>query len=154
VNPKKDIWYSFALEGGGAGGNILDFVARMEKTDILGAANLIADWFDVDNQEGITEEKNDAEEETEPSHEPDLFGAFKALLQDEINILESGAKSDIKDTLTGYESIGRSEIETVAERLSSWILRAYQRGYKLGKMQGAIEERVLSLSDREQGVIE
>jgi hypothetical protein len=96
------------------------------------------------------DEESDAEPEREAAADPedsrtlDIFETFEAFFADELDILQSGAKSDIKDAL-GERGAQDADIEAVAERLSSWILRAYQRGYKLGKMQGRIDERISSL---------
>jgi hypothetical protein len=144
VNLTKDVWYSFALEGDGAGGNILDFVVRMEETDIVGAANLIDEWFDE------TAERKEAPEqrEDEPSESTrlDAYDAFVQLCEDEIAILESGARGEIKELLADTRPLDEEGRDEVADRLSRWILRAYQRGYKLGKMQGAIDERISELA--------
>jgi hypothetical protein len=144
VRLDKNIWYSFALEEDGAGGNVLDFVARMEDTDVLGAANLMAEWFDTGSEESDAEPEGEAAAETEEARALDIFETFEAFFADELDILHSGARSDIKDAL-GEHDVEDADIEAVAERLSSWILRAYQRGYKLGKMQGRIDERISSL---------
>lgn len=145
VNLTKDVWYSFALEGDGAGGNILDFVARMEETDIVGAANLIDEWFD---EMAEREEETPEEQEDEPleSTRLDAYDAFVQLCEDEIAILESGARGEIKELLADTQPLDEEGKEEVADRLSRWILRAYQRGYKLGKMQGAIDERISELA--------
>ena len=144
VRLDKNIWYSFAFEGDGAGGNALDFVAQMEDTDVLGAANLMAEWFDIQSEESDTDPEREGTAETEDTRTLDIFETFEAFFADELDILHSGAKSDIKDAL-GEPGAQDAEIEAVAERLSSWILRAYRRGYKLGKMQGRIDERISSL---------
>lgn len=148
VNEAKDVWYSFALEGDGEGGNILDFVARMEDTDVLGAANLIDEWFDAEKEEGSeTEAPNDREEET-PESRPDVYETFADLCGDEIGMLESGAHSDLRDALDEIDRLDKldeEDREEVAGRLSRWVLRAYRRGYNLGKMQGRIDERVSRL---------
>lgn len=156
VNTEKDVWYSFALEDDGAGGNVLDFVARMENTDVLGAANLIAEWFDEDD--GDTNEQQGASPDDDPE-EPDALAdtpdpldedahtdAFDTLLRmcgEEISALEAEARDEIEAVLDREE--GDPDAEEIAERLARWTRRAYRRGYKLGKMQGAIEERVSRL---------
>ena len=144
VRTDKNIWYSFALDEDGDGGNVLDFVARMEETDVLGAANLIAEWFPEDQETADEEGREEDEADAGDGRTLDIFETFEAFFADELDILHSGARSDIKDALGGHD-VEEPEIEEVAERLSSWILRAYQRGYKLGKMQGRIDERISSL---------
>lgn len=148
VNTAKDVWYSFALEGDGAGGNILDFVARMEETDIVGAANLIDDWFDDEpDHPDENEDTNDRDAEHPQTEHSDAYDALVQLSEDEVAILQSGARSEIEDLLDDLETPGDEQgREEVAERLSRWILRAYQRGYKLGKMQGRIDERISDLA--------
>ena len=145
----KNIWYSFALEGDGAGGNILDFVARMEDTDILGAANLIAAWFECEDDDPAEESADTTEAPSEDAPggggQLDVFTAFEALCADEIDILHSGARSAIKEALSSHQDSDNGEIDAIAKRLSNWILRAYQRGYRLGRMQGRIDERISSL---------
>ena len=161
VNTEKRVWYSFALEGDGAGGNILDFVERMEDTDTLGAANLIAEWFDEDD--GNDDEQDDAQQEAaqdDDLEEPEALAdlpdsldekahteAFDRLLRmcgEEISALEREARSEIEDILD-RDKEGDLDEEAIADRLTRWTRRAYRRGYKLGKMQGAIEERVSRL---------
>lgn len=161
VNTEKDVWYSFALEGDGAGGNVLDFVARMESTDVLGAANLIAEWFDEDD--GNDDEQDDAQQEAaqgDDLEESDVLAdlpdsldekahtdAFDTLLRmcgEEISALEREARAEIEDILD-REEVENLDEEAIADRLTRWTRRAYRRGYKLGKMQGAIEERVSRL---------
>jgi hypothetical protein len=156
-----DMWYSFALEGDGDGGNVLDFVARMENTDVLGAANLIAEWFDED--EGDDDKQEDTQQEAAPDDEfeesealadlPDSLDenahteAFDTLLRmcgEEISALEREARAEIEDVLDKEKEESLDE-EAIADRLTRWTRRAYRRGYKLGKMQGAIEERVSRL---------
>jgi DNA primase len=44
VSPSKNIWNCF---GGCPGGNVLDFVAQMEKVDIRQAAILLSEWFSL-----------------------------------------------------------------------------------------------------------
>lgn len=157
VNTEKDVWYSFALEDAGAGGNVLDFVARMENTDVLGAANLIADWFDEDDEDANEHAEATSDDDTE---EPDALAdmpdpldenahtdAFDTLLRmcgEEISTLEREARNEIEDVLDREEGEGLNS-EAVAQQLARWTRRAYRRGYKLGKMQGAIEERVSRL---------
>jgi hypothetical protein len=68
------------------------------------------------------------------------------LCEDEIAILESGARGEIKELLADTRPLDEEGRDEVADRLSRWILRAYQRGYKLGKMQGAIDERISELA--------
>ena len=161
VNTEKDVWYSFALEGDGAGGNVLDFVDRMESTDVLGAANLIADWFDQDD--GNDDEQDDAQQKaardddleesdaladlSDPLDENAHTEAFDTLLRmcgEEISALEREARAEIEDILD-REEVENLDEEAIADRLTRWTRRAYRRGYKLGKMQGAIEERVSRL---------
>lgn len=48
VSPKKNAWYCFGRCKGG--GNQLEFVAKMEGTDIRGAALLISQWFHLDRE--------------------------------------------------------------------------------------------------------
>ena len=161
VNTEKDVWYSFALEGDGAGGNVLDFVDRMESTDVLGAANLIAEWFDEDD--GNDDEQNDVQQEAaqdDDLEEPEALAdlpdpldenahteALDTLLRmcgEEISALEREARAEIEDILD-REEVENLDEEAIADRLTRWTRRAYRRGYKLGKMQGAIEERVSRL---------
>lgn len=144
VNEAKDVWYSFALEGDGEGGNILDFVARMENTDVLGAANLIDEWFDTEEEDSETEAPDDREEEATESP-PDVYETFAELCEDEIGMLEDGARSDVSDVLDGTDQLDEEDREEVMGRVSRWILRSYRRGYELGKMQGRIDERVSRL---------
>ena len=161
VNTEKDVWYSFALEGDGAGGNVLDFVDRMESTDVLGAANLIAEWFDEDD--GNDDEQGDAQQEAaqdddleesdaladlpdsldEKAH-TDAFNTLLRMCGEEISALEREARAEIEDILD-REEVENLDEEAIADRLTRWTRRAYRRGYKLGKMQGAIEERVSRL---------
>ena len=161
INTEKDVWYSFALEGDGAGGNVLDFVARAENTDVLGAANLIAEWFDEDERND--DEQDDAQQEAARDDDleesealadlPDTLDekahteAFDTLLRmcgEEISALEREARAEIEDILDRNKEEDLDE-EAIADRLTRWTRRAYRRGYKLGKMQGAIEERVSRL---------
>ncbi|MFB6272218.1 MAG: CHC2 zinc finger domain-containing protein [Salinibacter sp.] len=157
VNEDKGVWYSFALEGDGAGGNILDFVARMEDTDVLGAANLIDEWFDKEGASADEESKptsNTSSEEPEekaalpdPLDENAHTDAFDSILRmcgEEIAALENETREEIEDVLDREETEDL-HAESIAERLGRWIRRAYRRGYKLGKMQGAIEERISRL---------
>lgn len=44
VSTSKNAWYCFGCE---EGGNVLDFVARMEDVSIKKAAQLLAEWFEV-----------------------------------------------------------------------------------------------------------
>jgi len=157
VNTEKDVWYSFALEDDGAGGNVLDFVTRMENTDVLGAANLIDEWFDGDD--GDMNEQQEAASDDD-SNQSDVLGnlpdpldenahtdAFDTLLRmcgEEIAALETEARNDIERVLDREEGEDLNG-EEVAQQLARWTRRAYRRGYKLGKMQGAIEERVSRL---------
>jgi len=158
VNTEKDVWYSFALEGDGAGGNILDFVARMEDTDVLGAANLIAEWFDYEpkaNEGDETPSSGDPEESgsiqsalADPFDESAHTDAFDTILRmcgEEIAALEGEARDEIEAVIAEQGNSDDLSAEAIAERLSRWTRRAYRRGYKLGKMQGAIEERVSRL---------
>jgi hypothetical protein len=161
VNTEKDVWYSFALEGDGAGGNVLDFVAQMENTDVLGAANLIAEWFDDDD--GNDDAQDDAQQEAAHDDEPgesealpdvpdsldekahtDAFDTLLRMCGEEISALEREARAEIEDILD-REEVENLDEEAIADRLTRWTRRAYRRGYKLGKMQGAIEERVSRL---------
>lgn len=144
VNEEKQVWYSFALEDDGAGGNILDFVVRMEDTDLVGAANLINDWFEADEQAAESGEDVDQEarEEETPTEQLDIYETFVNLCGDEVDRIEDGARNDILDALESIDQLDEDDREEVADRVSRWVLRAYKRGYKLGKMQGQIDERV------------
>ena len=44
VSLTKNAWYCFGCE---EGGNVLDFVARMEDVSIKRAAELLAEWFEI-----------------------------------------------------------------------------------------------------------
>ena len=46
VSLSKNAWYCFGCE---EGGNVLDFVARMEDVSIKRAAQLLAEWFEVES---------------------------------------------------------------------------------------------------------
>ncbi|MCH7666518.1 MAG: hypothetical protein IH936_11395 [Acidobacteria bacterium] len=46
VSLSKNAWYCFGCE---EGGNVLDFVARMEDVSIKKAAQLLAEWFEVES---------------------------------------------------------------------------------------------------------
>ncbi len=46
VSLSKNAWYCFGCE---EGGNVLDFVAQMEDVSIKGAAQLLAEWFEVES---------------------------------------------------------------------------------------------------------
>lgn len=139
ANLERDIWYSFAL---GAGGNILDFVARMEETDVVGAANLIAAWFDTDPE---AEEGREAEPARLESKQESVYAAFERLQCEEVELLVGGARRSLEEALLGAEALDEEQLAPTVGRLARWILRAYQHGYALGKMQGAIEARVTAL---------
>ena len=47
VTPSKNIFKCFSGHCG-VGGNVLDFIAAMEDTDIRGAAIILAEWFDIE----------------------------------------------------------------------------------------------------------
>lgn len=145
VNEAKDVWYSFALEGEGEGGNVLDFVARMEDTDVLGAANLIDEWFDAEEEDSKEEVPPGDREEEAPESHSNVYETFAELCEDETGMLESGVHSELRDTLDGIAQLDEDDREEVADRLSRWVLRAYRRGYELGKMQGRIDERISRL---------
>jgi len=61
IDLEKNAWYCFGQCR--TGGNILDFVARMEKVSIREAALLLADWFNL--------KSNGAGERTPPETAPD-----------------------------------------------------------------------------------
>lgn len=167
VNLDKDVWYSFALGEEGEGGNVLDFVAKMEDTDVLGAANLLDEWFPAGPQRPSEEELEEeqlreegpAEEETEeqaggaetfePLGEDARIDARSALLRmcgEEIATLENEAREEIEALLPEGKPVEQEEKGKITERLHRWIVEAYRQGYRLGKMQGRIDERVSRLS--------
>ena len=148
VNTAKDIWYSFALEDGG---NILDFVAEMEETDIVGAANLINEWFDREEEGGeAPEEPSPAEDEaSETSNRPEksFYEGIDELCSDELTLIHDAASREIREAIAAGE-MDDIEVEEKTADLADWILRAYQAGYEHGKMTGAIEHRVNNLLNR------
>lgn len=142
----KNIWYSFVLDEDGAGGNILDFVSRMEDTDVLGAANLIAEWFPDDVEEDRGEETNTSDT-ADTNGTVSVYEAFETFFQDELDILVSGAEGAVRDALTGRFDGDEEDVAAVSEQLSSWIMQAYRTGYKLGQTQGRVDERISSLRE-------
>jgi hypothetical protein len=153
VNTEKRVWYSFALEGDGAGGNILDFVERMEDTDTLGAANLIAEWFDEDD--GNDDAQDDAQQEAardDDREEPEALAdlpdsldekahtdAFDTLLRmcgEEISALEREARAEIEDILDRDKEEDLDE-EAIADRLTRWTRRAYRARVQAGEDAGS-----------------
>jgi len=143
INESKDVWYSFALEGEGEGGNILEFVTYMEDTDLVGAANLIDDWFPAEAESDATEDAEDEGQATEaPDDRPDAYEVFQQLCTEEIDRIEDGARSAVAAALEDASQLDGDDREEVIDQVSQWVMRAYKRGYKLGKMQGRIDERV------------
>ena len=67
VSLSKNCWNCFS--DCQCGGNILDFVAHMEQTDVHGAAVLINDWFDLDLARKPDSTKKHAKSSTNDSSE-------------------------------------------------------------------------------------
>lgn len=148
VNTAKDIWYSFACEDGG---NILDFVAQMEDTDIVGAANLIAEWFDREEERGEAPDEpsptGDEEAETSDRPEKSFYEGIDELCSDELALIHDAASREIREAIAAGDT-GEINAEEKIDELTDWILRAYQAGYEHGKMIGSIESRVNNLRNR------
>jgi DNA primase len=62
ADTERNIWFCFVCK---TGGNILDLVAKIEKTEIRQSAILISEWFDIDKKTD-GKEKPKAEEPSEP----------------------------------------------------------------------------------------
>ena len=89
VDTARDIWYSFSLKAQGdekPGGNILDFVAKMENTDIRGAALLIADWFNIN---GTSDDAGDQVERLRGA------GYLRAVEQELLKLLPTGDQGPV-----------------------------------------------------------
>lgn len=75
------------------GGNVLDFVARMEKTDIRSAAVIIQGWFNIEPnspQEDKTKETSKTEPAKEKKEEPDETGKINPPLKFSLQNLDLG----------------------------------------------------------------
>lgn len=70
ANTEKQVWHCFAC---GRGGNILDFVAEMEETNIREAALLIKHWFQVGAERQLAREEEGPPERKEEANPPLTF---------------------------------------------------------------------------------
>jgi len=110
VNISKNIWHCFAC---GTGGNVLDFVAQMERVDIKEAGLLIQKWFGIVSEEDreLTKEKRKVEKprqkekkiEPEEVVNPPLTFKLKNLDSKHPYLKERGLKKEtIKEFGLGY----------------------------------------------------
>ena len=108
VNLSKNVYYCFGQCK--AGGNILDFVANMEKVSIRESALLIADWFNIRSNGGGERAKPQGKSpETEPKkkkgNSPLKFSGLKSLETTHPFFIESGFSQELlKHFEAGYFS--------------------------------------------------
>lgn len=94
------------------GGNVLDFVARMEDTDTYGAAKLLTEWFDIDDEK----KPEDSETETQTNGSASGKGYLRELDKELKALLSAG-----------------DDAETI-RFVKAKVLESYRNGQKVEKI--------------------